>query len=99
MAKNSKTIAADPIDEWCRSTSFSFGGKGGLSIPEGFSELDLDDKVTVTVTGTVTRLSKDSDESNLSIRMDKIDLQVAPEPDEKVSLKAALAKSKKSRKL
>lgn len=97
MAKNSKTIA-EPVDEWRRSTSFSFGGKGGLPIPEGFSELDLDDKVTVTVTGTVTRLSKDSDESNLSIRMDKIDLQVAPEPDEQ-GLKAALAKSKKSQKL
>lgn len=43
--------------------------------PEGFNNLSVGDKVTVTVTGTVTRLSQEKDwGANLSMEISKVSL-------------------------
>ena len=95
-----KASAPESIDDYRKRQSFDFGGNGGLPIPPGFEELDLDDEVCVCVHGKVTRISKDKDGSNLGVLMAKVELMVTPEKDENPgSLGSAVDKQKQARKM
>jgi hypothetical protein len=96
MAKGSVNNA------WQREVYFDFGDKGEVKTPEGFDDLDLDDEVTVMITGKVVGLSKDQGGANMRIQMKTVELKAAPEqePERGESLTSALmAQHKKARKI
>ena len=72
-----KTAAKAPevVDDWNRRVIFDFG-KGGLKEPKGFSDLTVDQEVTVLVTGKVNSIRLDKESSNFSLLMDSIKLQI-----------------------
>lgn len=91
---------AAPVDDYRKRESFDFGGEGGLPVPKGFEELDLDDEVCVCVRGKVTRISKDKDGATLGVLMTSVELMVTPEKDEGGgSLAAAVDKTKAKMKM
>lgn len=75
MAKTKGAPAPEIVDDWNRRVNFDFG-KGGLKEPKGFSDLTVDQEVTVLVTGKVNSIRLDKDSSNFSLLMDSIKLQV-----------------------
>ena len=90
MAKTKSEPSID--DEWRRRVSFDFGkkGKGGMKEPEGFSDLTVDQEVTVIVKGKVNSLRVDSDSSSFSMVMSEIKLEAG----QKGGIEAALKKSR-----
>jgi RPA family protein len=84
-----------PIEEqWSRRVSFDFG-KGGIQPPKGFSDLSVDDEVTVVVSGKVSSLRQDADTSSFSLRMEKVQLKTGQKSR---SMAEILEGKKKSRK-
>jgi len=82
MAKTA-TKAPTPLgdDEWRRRVSFDFGkGKGGMKEPAGFKDLTVGQTVTVLVTGKVNSLRTDTDSSNISLVMEKLELEGETKP-------------------
>lgn len=75
MAKTTKATAPEVGDDWNRRVNFDFG-QGGLKEPKGFSDLTVDQEVTVLVTGKVNSIRLDRDSSNFSLVMDSIKLQI-----------------------
>lgn len=67
-------MAKVDFGEIMKQITFSFGGDTGIDTPNGFSELELDDEVTVIVRGKVVSLSKDKDSSRLTVSPDDISL-------------------------
>ncbi len=61
-----QTISAD--EDWRRITTISFGGTA-VKAPKGFSDLTVDENISVTITGTIVGLSSDRNGDELRIRV------------------------------
>ena len=82
MAKTATkgSLEVAPVDDWNRRVNFDFG-KGGLKEPKGFSELTVNEEVTVLVTGKVTSIRVDADSSNFGLRMESLKLEIIEKDD------------------
>lgn len=63
-----------PDDSWRRSVNFTFGGEGGLDIPEEFTKLRVGDHVIVVAKGKVRSLQQIEDGGALCLVIS--DLQI-----------------------
>lgn len=91
-----KTKGSPLVDEdWRRSVSFSFDNDK-FKAPAGFSDLSIDDEITVVVRGKVTRLSASSDSSGLELRMENVEL--VGKQEKVTSLKEALSETQSKKK-
>jgi len=82
-------------DDWRRSVNFSFDNEK-FKAPAGFSDLSIDDEITVVVRGKVTRLSASSDSSGLELRMNSVEL--VGKQEKPTSLKEALSETQGKKK-
>jgi len=79
----------DIEEEWRRKVSFDFG-KGGLAPPDGFRDLNIDEEITVIVTGKVNDLHQGKETSSFSLYIGSVEIQAK----KKGKLTAALEKSR-----
>jgi hypothetical protein len=86
MTKKDKAM----MDEWQRTVDFRFNGK---KVPEGFEDLDVEETVTVMLSGKVSQVAADAEGKSFSIVWDKVDIQ---RPEEKPkSMKEAVNATRK----
>lgn len=76
MSKGEKAMMPPKMEEPQPSVSFNFTKK--LKMPANFTQLKLEEKVTVLVTGTVASLRQSTDPDytgEIRVEIDKIDIQ------------------------
>lgn len=72
----------------------NFGGDTGIEVPDGFDELTINQKVTVTLKGTVQAIHQDKTRSGLSILVTGVTLDTG-----RKGLEKALEQAKEARKM
>jgi len=91
MAKKSAPLAVHEVDDWRRRVSFDFG-KGGMKEPKEFSDLAVDQEVTVIVKGKINSFNKSKDSSSFSLLMDSVELHPVQKDDLEDALKTTRRK-------